>query len=60
LAEQAQDVRAALAALDGPVTAEQLAKAFTAAPLDRVGEVLAMLVSLGQTAIAEGGRFAPA
>ncbi len=57
LAEQAQAVRAALAALGGPATAEQVAAAFVDAPSERVAELLETLASLGQAAMAEDGRF---
>jgi hypothetical protein len=60
LAEQAQAVRAALVALEGPATAEQVAAAFVDAPVARVAEVLEMLAGLGQAALAEDGRFAAA
>jgi len=48
LAEQAQAVRAALAALEGPATVEQVAAAFVDAPSERVAELLETLASLGQ------------
>jgi hypothetical protein len=54
LAEQAQAVRAALAALEGPATVEQVAAAFVDAPSERVAEVLEMLAGLGQVGMEEG------
>jgi hypothetical protein len=60
LAEQAQAVRAALAALEGPATVEQVAAGFVDGPLERVLEVLEMLAGLGQVAMEEDGRFATA
>ena len=55
MAEQAQAVRAALAALGGPASAAEVAAAFAAAPTDRVAELLETLVTLGQAQGAEGG-----
>ncbi|HZS09584.1 MAG TPA: hypothetical protein VFD58_32450 [Blastocatellia bacterium] len=57
LAEQARAVRAALVARQGVVTAEQLAKTFKAARVDRVAELLQTLVSLGQAREVEEGKF---
>jgi hypothetical protein len=57
LAEQAQAVRAALAALDRPATVEQVAAAFVDAPSERAAELLETLASLGQVAVREDGRF---
>jgi len=57
LAEQAQAVRAALDALAGPATAEQVAAGFVDAPAERVAELLETLASLGQVEVAEDGRF---
>ena len=51
LAEQAQAVRAALAALDGPATVEQVAALFVDAPSERVAELLETLASLGQVEV---------
>ena len=48
MAEQAQAVRGALAALAGPASAAQVAAAFAAAPPERVAELLETLVTLGQ------------
>jgi hypothetical protein len=56
LAEQAQAVRAALAALEGPATAEQVAALFVDAPAPRVAEVLEMLAGLGQVAMEVGSE----
>ena len=58
LPEQARAVRAALAARPAPATAAELAKSFKGAKLERVGELLATLVSLGQARRAGDGRFA--
>ena len=55
MAEQAQSVRAALAALGGPASAAQVAAAFAGAPAERVAELLEMLVTLGQARGTEGG-----
>ncbi len=61
LAEQAQAVRAALVAARGPVTAEQVARTFSRAKVDRVAELLEALASLGQARDLDAGRFvAPA
>lgn len=57
LAEQAQAVRGALSALEGPATVEQVAAAFVDAPAERVAELLETLASLGQVEVAEDGRF---
>ncbi|MCB0193093.1 MAG: hypothetical protein KDJ65_14210 [Anaerolineae bacterium] len=57
MAEQAQAVRAALVALDGPVTSKQVAKAFKGARAARVTELLETLASLGQARLVEGERF---
>lgn len=54
LAEQAQAVRAALVALQGPATAEQVAASFVDAPTERVAELLETLASLGQVGMEEG------
>ena len=55
MAEQAQAVRTALVALGGPASAAEVAAAFTAAPADRVAELLETLVTLGQARGTEGG-----
>jgi len=59
LAEQAQAVRAALSSHRGPVSADQLAKTFARARVDRVQELLEALASLGQARDLPDGRFAP-
>jgi hypothetical protein len=58
LPEQARALRHALAAQPGVVTAEQLARKFMRARVERVEELLQTLVSLGQAREAEPGRFA--
>jgi hypothetical protein len=60
LADQAAAVRAALAALGGPVTSDELAAAFDAAPFARVSEWLAALAALGQARVGEDGRYVTA
>ena len=57
LAEQAQAVRAALAA---PTDAATLAKTFTGAKTDRVEDILETLASLGQARQLADGRFVSA
>ena len=57
LAEQAQSVRDALAAFQGPATAEQVARSFKSAGTDRVTDLLDTLVSLGQCRALEDGRY---
>ena len=57
LAEQAAAVRAALAALGRPVTPEEVAAAFDAAPVARVSEWLAALAALGQARTGDDGRY---
>ena len=57
MAEQAQAVRAALVALDGPVTSKQVAKAFKGARAARVIELLETLASLRQGRLVVGDRF---
>ena len=47
-------LRAALVALGGPASAAEIAAAFTAAPPERVAELLETLVTLGQGETAEG------
>jgi hypothetical protein len=56
LAEQAAAVRAALAVLGQPVTPDEVAAAFDAAPAARVSEWLAALAALGQARVGEDGR----
>jgi hypothetical protein len=58
LAEQFKAVRAALVAQTEPAAAEQVASQFVRARRDRVAEVLATLVSLGQAREASPGRYA--
>jgi hypothetical protein len=57
MAEQAQAVRTALAALAGPASAAQVAASFAAAPPERVAELLETLVTLGQARQTAEGRF---
>ncbi len=58
MAEQAAAVRAALASHAGrPVTAAEIAAAFTVAAATRVAEWLATLVALGQARVTDEGRF---
>jgi len=58
LADQAKAVRAALASQSSVVSAEELARSFKGARLDRVEALLATLASLGQAREVEAGRFA--
>ena len=60
LAEQAAAVRAALAALGRPVTPDEVAGAFDAAPVARVSEWLAALAALGQARVGDDGRYVTA
>jgi len=57
LAEQAQAVRAALAASPGGMTPDQLAKTFLRARVDRVTELLETLESLGQARVTPKGYY---
>lgn len=57
LAEQAQVLRTALAEQIGPVTAQQLARCFSRARVDRVEELLDTLASLGQARELTDGRY---
>lgn len=57
LSEQVQAVRLALAEKGLPVTAEQLAREFTRARVDRVSELLETLASLGQIRELSDGLF---
>ncbi len=59
LAEQFKAVRAALVAQNAPAAPEQVASQFVRARRDRVAEVLATLVSLGQARETAPGRYAP-
>jgi hypothetical protein len=52
-------VRAALVAQSEPAGPEQVASHFVRARRDRVAEVLATLVSLGQARETAPGRYAP-
>lgn len=56
--EQAKAAPAALAAVEGVVTAEQRAKGFKRARRDRVEMLLSTPVSLGQTRQVSEGRYA--
>jgi hypothetical protein len=58
LTEQFRAVRAALVAQNEPAEVEQLAALFVRARRDRVAEVLATLVSLGQARETTPGRYA--
>jgi hypothetical protein len=58
LPDQARAVRAALASLPTPATADDIATSFKGANRDRINELLATLVSLGQARPAGDGRFA--
>jgi hypothetical protein len=60
LAEQAAAVRAALAELGWPVTPDEVAAAFDAAPAARVSEWLAALAALGQARLGDDGWYATA
>ncbi|HOZ50167.1 MAG TPA: class I SAM-dependent DNA methyltransferase [Candidatus Hydrogenedentes bacterium] len=57
LADQAQAVRGALAALGVPATADEVARTFVRARTERVAELLQTLASLGQCRVVEGGRY---
>lgn len=54
LSEQVRAIRATLAEQQGTIRAEFLARRFTRARVDRVGEILKTLVSLGQAREVEG------
>jgi hypothetical protein len=58
MAEQAQAVRAALASRAAPASAEEVAKAFKGANLERVRDLLETLGALGQIRRVNGERFA--
>jgi hypothetical protein len=60
LAEQAAAVRSALTARSRPATPEEVAAAFDAAPVARVGEWLAALAALGQARAGDDGRYVTA
>ena len=57
LAEQAQAVRAALAAAAGPVDVATLAKNFKGTKTDRLEDILETLASLGQARALADGRY---
>ena len=57
LADQAQAVRGALVAFNGPATAEQVARTFKRARTDRVAALLETLASLGQCRTLDEGRY---
>ncbi|MBI3795960.1 MAG: hypothetical protein HY268_03195 [Deltaproteobacteria bacterium] len=57
LAEQAQAIRSTLVALSSPANPEDVARCFTHARVDRVTELLEVLISLGQSRRLEDGRF---
>ena len=60
LAEQAAAVRAAPAEQGRPVTPDEVAAAFDAAPAARVSEWLAALAALGQAQLGDDGWYATA
>jgi hypothetical protein len=60
LAQQAAAVRAALAELGRPATAEEVAGAFDAAPVALVSEWLAALAALGQARVGDDGTYVTA
>ena len=57
LPEQAQALRAALTAAGGPISVEVLARTFQRARTDKVAELLATLVALGQAREVGEGRY---
>jgi hypothetical protein len=57
LAEQAQAVRAGLAAAAGPVDVVTLAKNFKGTKTDRLEDILETLASLGQARVLRDGRY---
>jgi len=57
LPDQVRELRAALAAASGPVTAEELARTFTRARTDRVADLLETLAALGQARRMDDGRY---
>ena len=57
MAEQAQAVRQALLAVEGPVTAKQVAAAFAGVHPARVKELLETLVLLGQARQLTRGQY---
>ena len=58
LAEQAQALRAALAARGAPAAADELANMFARAPIKQVRELLDVLAALGQVRQLDDQRFA--
>lgn len=60
LPEQVEAVRLLLENLDGPATAEAIAKAFKGAKRDRVAEILQALVALGHARKVDQDRYSPA
>ncbi len=60
LPEQVKAVRAALAAQPAGLTAEQLARSFQRARVDRVAELLETLASLGQARELDGRGYVAA
>ena len=58
LPEQFQAVRTALASSGAPVSASALAKSFSRAKTERLGEVLAALVALGKARVVESDKYA--
>ena len=59
LPEQFQALRAALAARPGPLSAADLAQAFTRAPRARISELLETLATLGHARRLDDGRYLP-
>jgi hypothetical protein len=59
LPEQFQALRAALAARPGPLSAADLAQAFTRAPRAQISELLETLATLGHARRLEDGRYLP-
>jgi len=57
LPDQVRELRAALSAATGPVTAEQLARTFSRARTDRVADLLETLAALGQARKMDDGRY---
>lgn len=57
LAEQARAVRTLLVGSTAPLSAQDIARSFASARIDRVHELLATLVSLGQARKVEQDRF---
>ncbi|TSK08553.1 MAG: class I SAM-dependent DNA methyltransferase [Geobacter sp.] len=57
LPEQMQAIRAALAAAEGPVTTEAIARTFLRARADKVGILLTTLAAIGQAREVEPGSY---